>query len=402
MRNQSKAMACLLFAFFAEACAAQVIFIYVPLSMLSGPGDEVISALLRATVYLGPVACGYLAGKLVDGVCPRDLGFLVALALCCDVALYGIRQGEWSLLETFVLLSVISIGIYILSNLRACVMPRIVHKDLLPRMNAGLLVVEHCALILSPVAVSSILMLQNSAVVFYGASICFLLSSLLYRYSSLKLPPRIAPVIPASFMLSLRVLVQNKPLVHVVYIVVGNNAFTAIYLFFVLLSAADSGVFNLSETPFLLVSYALGSIFSGLVTPRMMSAVNPRIAVCTCSAGMAASGVTPLGLGTVESYYVSAFFVGFFGAYVIITAWTLRQALVPADLLGKVTGITSALFKVSMLLSVPLAGLISGYLGSAVAIIAGIVPVGLGLAPMAVASLKVKMSSPHTDGPDFS
>ncbi|GLH34510.1 hypothetical protein BR1R5_38990 [Pseudomonas sp. BR1R-5] len=112
---------------------------------------------------------------------------------------------------------------------------------------------------------------------------------------------------------------------------------------------------------------------------------------------MAASGVSPLGLGTVESYYVSAFFVGFFGAYVIITAWTLRQAVVPAALLGRVTGITSALFKVSMLLSVPLAGLISSSFGSAVAILAGIVPVGLGLAPMAVASLKVKMGSPHTD-----
>lgn len=397
MNNQSKAITCLLLAFFVEACAAQVIFIYVPLSMLSGSGDEVFSALLRATVYLGPVAFGYWAGRLVDGVRSRALGFLVALGLCCHVALYAIRRGGWTLLETFVLLSVISIGIYILSNLRACLIPRILHKDLLPRMNAGLLIVEHCALILSPVAVSYFLMLKNPVVVFYGASICFLLSSFLYRYSSLELPPRIAPVVPTSFISSYRALVQNKPLVHVVYIVVGNNSFTAIYLFFVLLSAADSGVFNISETPFLLVSYALGSIFSGLVAPRMMRALNTRIAVCTCSAGMAASGVSPLGLGTVESYYVSAFFVGFFGAYVIITAWTLRQALVPAALLGRVTGITSALFKVSMLLSVPLAGLISSSFGSAVAILAGIVPVGLGLAPMAVASLKVKMGSPHTD-----
>lgn len=351
-----------------------------------------MSSLLRATVYVGPVAFGYFAGKLVDDVNPRDLGFLIALALCLGVAFYAIQQ-EAALLGMFVLLSVLSIGVYTMSNLRACILPRIAHIDLLPRMNAGLLVVEHCALIVSPIAVSCILKLQLSGLVFFSASFCFLLSSFLCRYSFSNQPLRIARGAPGSFVFSFRALVQIKPLMQVVYVVIGNNSFTAIYLFFVLLSASESGLFNLSETPYLLVLFALGSIVSGVFTPSVMRVVNVRTAVCISSTGMAASGVLPLGLGTVESYYFSAFLVGLFGAYVIITAWTLRQALVPTDLLGRVTGITSALFKISMLVSVPLAGLISSFFGSAVAILVSTLPVAVGLAPMALASLKVKMSN---------
>lgn len=386
--NKPNAAHLLISAFGIEIFCTQVLFIYTPLFFIFNSGDSVLGSFLRALAYIGPVLFGYYIGVLVDRFEKRRLGCTIAIALGGAAACYSVRLPDQTLAETVIFLAAVSIGTYFLNNLRSSVLPNVARASQLPRMNATLLVTENIALIFAPLIASLLLSLSSPKIGFFGIAGLFCISGLIYL---LALPSSQSTSHPrqrrGSFLESIGILTSNKPLLRLVLVVMGNNAFTGVYLLNVLIYAVGTGHFSAQNAPNLLVWLAAGAIISGLTASRAIAFFGNRKLTLLCCLLMAVSGALPLLLPNQAVFFTSCFLVGFFESYVVIAVWTLRQTVVPADVLGRVTGITSALFKVSMVIAIPVAGLLAEYYTSAVAILFGIGTTLLGATPLALSLL---------------
>jgi MFS family permease len=390
----------LISAFGIEIFCTQVLFIYTPLFFIFNGGDGVIGSLLRALAYIGPVLFGYYIGVLVDRFEKRRLGGLIAVVLGAAATCYSVRLPDQTLVETFAFLGAVSIGTYFLNNLRSSVLPSVALASQLPKLNATLLITENIALIVAPLIASLLLSLSSPKIGFVGIASLFCSAGLLYL---IALPRRPAtppqPRRKDTFMANLAVLTSNKPLLHLVFVVMGNNAFNGVYLLYVIIHAVQIGLFNTQSAPDLLVALAIGSIISGLTAAKAIAFFGNRNLALLCCLFMAISGALPLIIHHQVAFFASALLVGFFESYVVIAAWTLRQTVVPAKVLGRVTGVTSALFKVSMVVAIPVAGLLAEHFDSAVAILFGISAALLGSMPMALGLAKERTSLTHIDTP---
>ncbi|QCI12668.1 MFS transporter [Pseudomonas putida] len=375
-------------AFALENFCSQVLFIYTPLFVIFNGGDGVLGSFLRALAYIGPVLFGYYIGVLVDHFDKRWLGCSIALLLAAAAACYTLRLPDQTLGETFLFLGSVSIGTYFLNNLRASVMPSVARRAQLPRMNATLLVTENIALLAAPLIASLLLSASSPSVGFAVIAALFCLATTLYYFALANLPcVEHSPQALGTFGDNLRLLTSNKPLLRLVYVVMGNNAFVGVYLLYILIYAAETGLFDAAQVPQILIAYALGSILSGSTAEKAITLFGNRNLALLCCLLMAMGGSLPLWLPAYEVFFLSAFLVGFFAAYVVIAVWTLRQTLIPAASLGRVTGITSALFKLSMVVAIPIAGLLGESQGSAAAVVFGLAGILLGAIPLARAAL---------------
>jgi|GEM_PF-4969310 len=399
--NNSIRLRALILAFGIEIFCTQVIFIYTPLFLIFNGKDEIVASVFRSLAYIGPVLFGYYIGKIVDGFEKRKLGFVIAAILTVSAGLYGFRQPDQSLYETFFFLILISVGTYFLNNLRASVLPSIVDSARLSGINSTLLIVESIALIAAPVISSLILSFKSPGAGFISIALLFCVSSLLYFFSLPKIPAN-ANRNSSSFVENFMILVGNKPLMDLVFAVMGNNAFTGIYSLYIMVCALETKMFTDTEVPFILIFFAIGAIISGVTATKAIEFLGNQVLAFSCCFLMAVSGVIPFMISSKLAFFISAFFVGFFESYLVIAVWTLRQKLVPTAILGKVTGITSALFKLSMVIAIPVAGLISSWRGSRFAIIFGVFVVILGVAPMVIRlilrRIRVKASTSTSTG----
>jgi Na+/melibiose symporter-like transporter len=374
----------LISAFGIEIFCSQVIFIYVPLFMIFGGEGDSIASLFRSLAYIGPVLCGYLIGRIVDIFDKRNMGCVIALLLSSVAGYYSFRLPGQTLTDTFILLMVVSIGTYVLNNLRSCVVPNIAAASQLAKVNSLLLILENATLVVAPLVVSLLLSLDTPIIGFMLISALFFLSGFLYFFS---LPKRSAKRelsgTRSSFSSNVQVLISNKSLLNLVCVVMGNNAFTGIYLLHILILAIDVNLFNANDAPYLLITFALGAIVSGSTASKVINRFGDQKLALVCCILMALFGIVPTIIQTKASFFASSFFVGFFESYVVIAVWTLRQQLVPPDVLGSVTGITSTLFKLSMVIGIPTAGVISEAHGASAAILLGVLAVFFGVFPLA-------------------
>lgn len=382
--KDSKSLYLLISAFGVEIFCAQVVFIFLPLSIIASGGGDSVAANLRSLAYIGPVLFGYFIGKIVDFMNKRYLGCGIAFLLTVATGFFAFRYPQSSMLESCMLLLVISIGTYILNNLRSSVVPLVATTAQLAGVNSWLLITENSALILAPLLASFLLSVDKPNIGFFLMSAMFFLSGLLYLFSLKRtFSKQEATPTPRSFRQNFKVLTDNKPLLHLVYVVMGNNAFTGIYLLDILIYAIETGYFTSKNAPYLLISFAIGAIISGVTAARVLQRYGSQKLALSCCALMAFAGVLPVVVPAEVAFYISSFFVGFFESYVVIAVWTMRQTLVPAQVLGSVTGITSMLFKLSMVIAIPIAGLLSEVHGAASSILFGAFAVFLGAFPLA-------------------
>ncbi len=391
--NSSGKLSALIIAFGIEILCTQIIFIYIPLFLIFSGEDEFTASVFRAVAYIGPVLLGYYIGKIVDIFEKRRLGFSIAIVLAAASALYGLLKANQSLHETFLFLVLLSIGTYFLNNLRTSVLPSVVNSSKLSSVNSLLLIVENVALIAAPIISSLLLSFNSPEIGFIFISILFFISSLLYFFSLPTIPAASNNGNSNSFVENFKILLKNKTLLHLVFAVMGNNAFTGVYLLYIMIYALDTKLFASTEVPFILIAFAVGAIFSGVTASKAITMFGNQVLAIICCFLMAISGAIPLLMSIKSVFFISAFMVGFFESYVVVAVWTLRQKLVPTAVLGKVTGITSALFKVSMVMAIPLAGLLSSWRGSGFAILFGVFIVFLGIMPLVVHLISLNIKS---------
>lgn len=383
MKN-SQSLYLLVAAFGAEVLCAHVVFIFLPLSVIASGGGDSVAANLRSLAYIGPVLFGYFIGKIVDLLNKRYLGCGIALALALMTVFFAIRYPHSSLVESCLLLLVISIGTYVLNNLRSSVVPLVATKAQLASVNSWLLITESFALIFAPVLAAFLLSAQTPNAGLFLISIVFISSGFLYFLSlSRSFPQRVLSSGIPSFRQNVRVLTANTRLLHLVFVVMGSNAFTGIYLLHILIYGIEIACFTSKTAPFLLAAFAIGAIISGVTAAIVLQRYgNQKVSLSSCAL-MVFAGVVPVFVPVEFSFYFSSFFVGFFESYIVIAVWTARQTLVPVHVLGSVTGITSMLFKLPMVIAIPIAGFLSETHGGASSILFGSFAVLFGAFPLA-------------------
>jgi MFS family permease len=84
----------------------------------------------------------------------------------------------------------------------------------------------------------------------------------------------------------------------------------------------------------------VGSLVSALLAPRILRAVKPGLLIIVCTLGGGLATATLLVLRNLLAIAAAWVFVGAFTMIFIVTFYTLRQQLVPEDMLGRVVVLT--------------------------------------------------------------
>lgn len=248
----------LMLSFGLEVFCTQILFIYIPLMMLFSGEGELITSVIRALAYIGPVFFGFYIGSIIDETNKRRSGFLVALGMATLTAIFGFMNLFEHLWVTVIYLFMASISTYFLNNLRVTALPVLIKSSSLSKANSLLLIVENVALLATP-AISSLMIKFTTPSFGIGIlSACFLFSSLIYLLSLKDYPmfPRVSRNL--NYLESFRLLYANKKLVYFVLAMMGNNAFIGIFSLYIMIHGYDSGIFNFEETPFILIASGIG------------------------------------------------------------------------------------------------------------------------------------------------
>lgn len=372
----------LMLSFGLEVFCSQIIFIYIPLMLLFSGDGEIVASVTRALAYIGPVLFGFYIGSIIDRTSKRTSGFLVAASIALLTALFSLLDLQQNIFLTVLYLVFASITTYFLNNLRVTVLPLLIKASRLSNANSLLLIVENVALLAAP-AISALMIRMAAPGTGLGLlGLLFFISSLLYLFSLHGVAPQHGQRPSVNFSQSCRLLFSSKQLVMLVIAMMGNNAFVGVFSLYIMIHAYDTGLFAQSEAPYILIASGVGAILSGMLASKALEFFGANRLVLFCGAALTLCGVTPLIATLKASYYIAAFGEGFLSSWLVICVWTMRQRLISPEILGKVTGITSALFKLSMIVSIPLAGWLSTRYGSATALISASLWVLLFIIPL--------------------
>ncbi|MFM2666684.1 MFS transporter [Vibrio mediterranei] len=379
----------LMLSFGLEVFCTQIIFIYIPLMMLFNGGGEIFTSITRALAYIGPVIFGFYVGSIIDKTNKRASGFVVAFFIAVLTASFGFMSLFNNTLLTIIYLFFTSILTYFLNNLRVTVLPILIKESQLSNANSMLLIIENIALLGAP-AISSLLIKFSLPEIGIGLlSFLFLFSSIIYLLSLKGCQVSSETRENIGFISSFRELFRNKKLVVNVLAMMGNNAFVGVFTLYIMIHAYNSGLFTNEEAPFILLASGVGAILSGLLATKAINFFGTNRLVILCGLMLAIFGVLPLFWNQKESYYLAAFGEGFWSSWLVICVWTIRQKTVSKEILGKITGITSSLFKLSMIISIPLSGWISTHFGSSMSLVSASVWILIFIIPICVYSRRV-------------
>jgi MFS family permease len=362
-----------------------VFFIALPLIAVRLTDSPLLIAGIAVAGRLPWLVFVLIAGALADRLDRRRTMLLVQLlrvtvvGLLAGTAFFGVL----SLPLLYVAAFVLGMGETLFDTAAQSVMPAIVRRDQLSKANGRLYAVEMITNSFAGppiggllVAVSVTVALGSSAAGYFLAAIALALISGSFRPKREGPPARLHHDIAEG----LRYL-WNHRLLRTLAGMVGvmNLASTAMFSIFVLYAVAP-GPMGLSEPGFgvLITTFAAGSLVGSMVVER----VERRIGrAATLTFGVMGSGL-PLFLPAVTSnvYLIGA---GFVVSGLAVVMWnvvtvSLRQRIVPDQLLGRVNSGYRLLAWGTQPLGAVLGGVIGELLGlRAVFVVAGLMTVGL-------------------------
>ncbi|GKW42435.1 hypothetical protein PEC301879_22930 [Pectobacterium carotovorum subsp. carotovorum] len=346
----------LLTSFGLETFSSQIIFIFIPLLLLMKGNGDLIASITRALAYIGPVILGFYIGSIIDSSNKKALGFFVSISSSIVTFTYGALSLYYNMLATICFLFFLSISGYLLNNLRVTVLPLMIEKSKLKNANSFLLIIENLSLLISPIIASLMLSLINPSFGLYLLSFCFFISSFLYLLSLNSTDTLNREVKNTNFLQAVSILKSNKNFVCYIFAMMGNNAFVGVFSLYIMFYSQESGVFTTSESPYILVASGIGAILSGFISSKLIDKFNTSNLIFFCGVALIFIPTPLFFFHNKFSFYFASFGEGFFSSILVICVWTMRQLLIPKEILGKITGLTSAMFKLSMVISIPLAG----------------------------------------------
>jgi len=370
----------------------QVTFLALPLTaalMLNASPFEV--GVLTALEALPYPLFGLFAGVLVDRA--RKLPVIIACDVGRALALAAIPACAWAGVLSMAVLYVAGFFIGLLSVIGwpayQVFMTERVGRENLVEANAKIGVADSAAQLMGPGLAGGLIQWLTAPFAIAFDALCFFASAWMLRGippAASDEPKAVARSVRDEIMEGLRVVWGNPTLRAIVWSIgfwqVCRHAFIAL----VVLYAARELGFSAGHVGALFMVSGLGSLAAANVTQRL----NARFGMGpTMLGGIAGTGIAWLTVGSATGPYwlASAIFgVGLFaldlsGMIFFINYLSLRQAVTPDRLLGRVTATMIAL----TVSTAPLGGLLGGWVGEHYGLRAAVLMSGIGallLAPL--------------------
>ncbi|MGZ5698207.1 MAG: MFS transporter, partial [Usitatibacter sp.] len=348
----------------------QVTFLALPLTaalMLNATPFEV--GVLTALEALPYPIFGLFAGVLVDRA--RKLPVIIACDVGRGLALLAIPACAWFEVLTMTLLYVVGflIGLFTVIGWPAyqVFMTERVGRERLVEANAKIGVADSAAQLVGPGLAGALIQWLTAPFAILLDAGCFFFSAWMLR----GIPARDTDVPKAGdgslhfeIMEGLRVVWHNRVLRTLVWAIGAWQVFRHAFVAIVVLFAARELGFSAGHVGVLFMTAGLGSLAAAGVTARL----NARFGMGpTMLAGLGGTGVAYLVMGSANgSHLVASLFFGgglflldLAGMVFFINYLSLRQAVTPDRLLGRVTATMICL----TVATAPLGGLAGGWIG---------------------------------------
>ena len=348
----------------------QVTFLALPLTaalMLNASPFEV--GILTALEALPYPIFGLLAGVLVDRA--RKLPVIIACDLGRGVALLAIPVCAWFGALTMALLYVVGflIGLFTVIGWPAyqVLMTERVGRENLVEANAKIGVADSAAQLVGPGLAGALIQWFTAPFAILLDAGCFFFSAWMLRGIPRRdgdAPKAVRRSVRFEIMEGLRVVWHNRTLRALVWASGTWQVFRHAFVAIVVLFAARELGFSAGHVGALFMTAGLGSLGAAAATARL----NARFGMGpTMLGGLGGTGIAYLVMGTAHgSYWIASllfggglFLLDLTGMIFFINYLSLRQAVTPDRLLGRVTATMIAL----TVATAPLGGLAGGWIG---------------------------------------
>jgi MFS family permease len=341
----------------------------LPLLVVSITREPVAVSMLTAVSYLPWVLLGLPLGAYVDRSSPvvvaagANIGRAVLLA-ALSVALLA---GDRSLASLYVVVFLLGAGEAAYDNAAQSLLPRVVADAALERANGTLAIVEQVGLDLAGPALGGLIFATSAALPF-GLNAVGLITgaALIARIHIARRPAVIRPSVRdflSGVPAGLRWLWRNGLVRSIILTGAGLTFFTQMWLPLLVLLAL--GPMGLSKTGYgvMLALGAIGGVIGAAATPLLIRRFEHRglqvLALVMTSAGVLALAALPTPVITALVWGDT----GFTFALWNVLSVTLRQRLVPPDLLGRVNSASRTLSTTAVPLGALAGGAVAGVLG---------------------------------------
>jgi MFS family permease len=348
----------------------QVTFLALPLTaalMLNASTFEV--GILTALEALPYPIFGLFAGVLVDRA--RKLPVIIACDVGRGVALLAIPACAWLGVLTMPLLYIVGflVGLFTVVGWPAyqVLMTERVGRENLVEANAKIGVADSAAQLVGPGLAGALIQWLTAPFAILLDAGCFFFSAWMLR----GIPRRESDVPKAGhgsvrfeILEGLRVVWRNRTLRALVWAIGAWQVFRHAFIAIVVLFAARELGFSAGHVGALFMTAGLGSLAATAVTARL----NARFGMGpTMLGGLGGTGLAYLVMGSANGSYWTAsllfggglFVLDLTGMIFFINYLSLRQAVTPDRLLGRVTATMIAL----TVATAPLGGLAGGWIG---------------------------------------
>ncbi|HEX7607663.1 MAG TPA: MFS transporter, partial [Usitatibacter sp.] len=348
----------------------QVTFLALPLTaalMLNASPFEV--GILTALEALPYPIFGLLAGVLVDRA--RKLPVIIACDLGRGVELLAIPVCAWFGALTMALLYVVGflIGLFTVIGWPAyqVLMTERVGRENLVEANAKIGVADSAAQLVGPGLAGALIQWFTAPFAILLDAGCFFFSAWMLRGIPRRdgdAPKAVRRSVRFEIMEGLRVVWHNRTLRALVWAIGTWQVFRHAFVAIVVLFAARELGFSAGHVGALFMTAGLGSLGAAAATARL----NARFGMGpTMLGGLGGTGIAYLVMGTAHgSYWIASllfggglFLLDLTGMIFFINYLSLRQAVTPDRLLGRVTATMIAL----TVATAPLGGLAGGWIG---------------------------------------
>lgn len=342
----------------------------VPLLVLELTRDPLVSALSAAPVTIGYLLVGLPAGVLVDRLNPwRVLAATDALRAVLFGLLYLLYAVGRPSVFAIIAIAVLAGACHVFFETALVVAVKdVVAPTALVRANSAIELASQLSRVLGPAAVGLLAGISGIQTALLVNSLTFLLSllSLTAIRTRVHGPPTrtrlTARRFGRDFVAGLKYL-RTVPLLIVlttVQIVVNLCLAVEKLLYFF---TAETLRFSPFQVAVVVAAGGVGGILGALCASRLVRALGPKRLII---AAVGVAGCAIAALGVVNAVWaVSAVHVIYIAGVVVasLTIRTLRQQIVPRELLGRVTGVVRMLFLAVDPIGVVVAGLIVTAIG---------------------------------------
>lgn len=341
----------------------------LPLWLYEISGSSKIMGAMRAVEFLPNVLLGICVGLLVDRSLKKRTHLssiaaqLILLAALLTCMVLKVKNVQWYYLLGFLLMT---FG-YLNDNVRIAITKLCIPKEQLGSANAKFASVQTGLAVAGPVITGIVVSLGSKPAAITVAIVSYAIglgATLFVSAPETKASVERSTTVFADFLEGFRLLIQLRSLLALSFLVVFINAIGG--TFDSLLLYHCKKVLNLSD--FEVGSVMAASGLGAFISTFFVNQIRQKLQTKTLFAGGFLLGaVCYLLVAMVPSItlLIAAIFVlSFVGMAQAVAVWTYRQEIVPAQLIGRIAGLTGALFKVGMPIAIYTGGSQAAALGT--------------------------------------